>query len=387
MAAWTSAIDRVRAAHHWAILPSGNAAAVGEHVARLVATGARGLVVPQIFAPPWATLGAAATACELDLASGIALGFVRSPMETAMAALDLDRLCGGRLTLGLGSSTQIANEDRFGVPYDKPVSRLRELTELVHRMVTADEQGAIGRFEGEFWHVDLTGVRLPRPVRPTIPIYLAPLRATMTEMAAEVADGIFGHPVWSPSWITGEVRAAVDRGLATAGRARVRLPGHGVAARRHHRRSRPGGARRQGRHPVLRQPAPVRVVLRRHRGRERRSRPDGLGRVRRLARRPRRRRLRRPRRGAGARRYARGGGRADRARCWTSPTSCCSRRPTDCRASARAPTRRRSPSTSCPVRGDQGLTRYEVRRMASHGRRPQASNLPVAIARHWLARP
>jgi alkanesulfonate monooxygenase SsuD/methylene tetrahydromethanopterin reductase-like flavin-dependent oxidoreductase (luciferase family) len=88
-------------------------------------------------------------------------------------------------------------------------------------MVTADEQAGIGRFDGEFWHVDLTGVRLPRPVRASIPIYLAPLRATMTEMAAEVADGIFGHPVWSPSWITGEVRAAVERGLANAGRARA----------------------------------------------------------------------------------------------------------------------------------------------------------------------
>jgi alkanesulfonate monooxygenase SsuD/methylene tetrahydromethanopterin reductase-like flavin-dependent oxidoreductase (luciferase family) len=219
----TTAIERVRAAHHWALLPSGSAAAVGDHVARLAATGARGLVVPQIFAPPWATLGAAATAGDLgdlDLASGIALGFVRSPLETAMAALDLDRLCGGRFTLGLGSSTQVANEDRFGVPYGRPVARLRELTELVHRMVTADEQATIGRFEGEFWHVDLTGVRLPRPVRPSIPIYLAPLRATMTEMAAEVADGIFGHPTWSPDWITGEVRAAVERGLATSGRAR-----------------------------------------------------------------------------------------------------------------------------------------------------------------------
>ncbi len=216
----SNAIARVRAAHHWALLPSGRAESVRAGVERLAATGARGLVVPQIFAPPWATLGAAAMAGDLELASGIALGFVRSPLETAMAALDLDRLSGGRFTLGLGSSTQAANEDRFGVPYDRPVSRLRELTELVHRMVTVDEQAGIGRYEGEFWHVDLTGVRLPRPVRPSIPIYLAPLRATMTEMAAEVADGIFGHPVWSPGWITGEVRDAVDRGLATSGRAR-----------------------------------------------------------------------------------------------------------------------------------------------------------------------
>jgi alkanesulfonate monooxygenase SsuD/methylene tetrahydromethanopterin reductase-like flavin-dependent oxidoreductase (luciferase family) len=161
-------MERVRAAHHWAILPSGSAAAVGGHVARLAATGARGLVVPQ-------------------------------------------------------------------------------LTELVHRMVTADEQAGIGRFEGEFWHVDLTGVRLPRPVRPSIPIYLAPLRATMTEMAAEVADGIFGHPVWSPSWITGEVRASVERGLANAGRdAGALLSVRIVVARATRIRTKTRGGRQPG---------------------------------------------------------------------------------------------------------------------------------------------
>jgi probable F420-dependent oxidoreductase len=222
MAAMTSSdpVARVRAAHHWALLMPGRAESVRAGVERLAAAGARGLVVPQIFAPPWATLGAAAMAGDLDLASGIALGFVRSPMETAMAALDLDRLSGGRFTLGLGSSTRAANEDRFGVPYDRPIARLRELTTLVRRMVSGDEQGGIGRFEGEFWHVDLTGVRLPRPTRASIPIYLAPLREAMTEMSAEVADGIFGHPVWSPSWITGPVREAVERGLARSGRRR-----------------------------------------------------------------------------------------------------------------------------------------------------------------------
>src|SRR6476659_6383605 len=108
-------VARVRAAHHWALLPSGRASSVRAAVERLAATGVRGLVVPQILAPPWSSLGAAAMAGELQLASGIALGFVRSPLETATAALDLDRLSEGRFTLGVGSSTQAANEARFGV--------------------------------------------------------------------------------------------------------------------------------------------------------------------------------------------------------------------------------------------------------------------------------
>jgi alkanesulfonate monooxygenase SsuD/methylene tetrahydromethanopterin reductase-like flavin-dependent oxidoreductase (luciferase family) len=180
------------------------------------------VLVPQIFAPPWAALGAAA-ACDEDveLASGIAMAFVRSPLETAMAALDLDRLSGGRFTLGLGSSVRDWNVRRFGVEYDRPVSRLRELVGLVKRMVTVDDQPRIGRFRGSFWSVDLDGIRLPRPVRPTLPITVAPLRPAMTEMAAEVADGILGHPVWSPRWIAGEMHAAVERGLARADRQRT----------------------------------------------------------------------------------------------------------------------------------------------------------------------
>ena len=214
---------RVQAARHWAFLSPGRLATVRGEVERLTAAGVGGVLDPQIFVPPWATLGAAAACGELELASGIAMAFVRSPLETAMAALDLDRLSSGRFTLGLGSSVRAWNEDRFGVDYDRPVARLRELVGLVRRMVTLDEQPTIGRFEGEFWNVDLTGIRLPRPVRPSLPITVAPLRSAMIEMAAEVADGILGHPVWSPAWITGGAREAIDRGLARSGRDRGEL--------------------------------------------------------------------------------------------------------------------------------------------------------------------
>ena len=40
----------------------------------------------------------------------------------------------------------------------------------------------------------------------------------MIELSAEVADGLLGHPVWSPRWIRGEVQDAVQRGLARGGR-------------------------------------------------------------------------------------------------------------------------------------------------------------------------
>src|SRR5436190_2505607 len=214
---------RVRAASHWSFLAGGRLPTVRDEAERLASLGVRGVLVPQIFAPPWATLGALAACSDLELGTGIAMAFVRSPMETAMAALDLDRLSGGRFTLGLGSSVQDWNERRFGVPYARPVARLRELVQLVRRLVTVGEQAGVGQFEGEFWRVDVRGVQLPRPARPTLPITVAPLRAAMTEMAAEVADGILGHPVWSLRWIGTEMRAAVERGLERSGRRREDL--------------------------------------------------------------------------------------------------------------------------------------------------------------------
>ncbi len=220
MAVDGSATDRVRAAKHWSFVMPGSAAAVRDAVVRQQRLGVAGVMVPQIFAPPWATLGVAAASGDLELATGIAMGFVRSPLETAMAALDLDKISGGRFTLGLGTSVKEWNEDRFGVAYDRPLARLRELTSLVHQMTTASEQGDVGLFEGDFYRVDLRGTRLPKPVRPSIPIWLAPLRSPMVELSAEVADGLLGHPVWSPRWIKGEVQDAVARGLARAGRSR-----------------------------------------------------------------------------------------------------------------------------------------------------------------------
>lgn len=79
-----SPIDRVQSARHWALLdPSGTAASVGDCAASQVSGDASGLLVPQVFAPPSATPAAAATSTDVRLASDIALGFVRSPFETA----------------------------------------------------------------------------------------------------------------------------------------------------------------------------------------------------------------------------------------------------------------------------------------------------------------
>ena len=96
--------------------------------------GLEGLFAPQVYGPPFVPLSAAAAVTQrVKLASGIALAFVRSPFETAMAAMDIDRISGGRFVLGLGASVQAWSEGFFGMPYGKPLEHMREVVEKIGR--------------------------------------------------------------------------------------------------------------------------------------------------------------------------------------------------------------------------------------------------------------
>ncbi|HUY27801.1 MAG TPA: LLM class flavin-dependent oxidoreductase, partial [Candidatus Binataceae bacterium] len=68
-------------------------------------------------------LGLAIAALEpakIELGTGIALAFTKSPVATAYTAWDLQRMSGGRLMLGLGSQVKGHVMRRFGMPWSKP---------------------------------------------------------------------------------------------------------------------------------------------------------------------------------------------------------------------------------------------------------------------------
>ncbi len=48
------------------------------------------------------------------------------PMQLAQRALTLNTIAGGRFILGLGMTHQVVTEGMWGIPYDKPVRRMRE---------------------------------------------------------------------------------------------------------------------------------------------------------------------------------------------------------------------------------------------------------------------
>jgi alkanesulfonate monooxygenase SsuD/methylene tetrahydromethanopterin reductase-like flavin-dependent oxidoreductase (luciferase family) len=86
--------------------------------------GLEGLMAVQVNTTPFIPLAVAAAGTDrIRLATGIALAFTRSPFETALSAMDLDRISGGRFTLGLGCSVRSWSEGMYGMPYGKPLDR------------------------------------------------------------------------------------------------------------------------------------------------------------------------------------------------------------------------------------------------------------------------
>jgi probable F420-dependent oxidoreductase len=212
------------ARNYWQLIMAAPADKLARTVREAEDAGLEGIWVPQLYSPPFVTLAAAAMASHrLLLGSGIALAFTRSPVETALNALDLDTISGGRTVLGLGTSIRSFNEDVHGVTYGKPVAHLREVVEIVRAVTTGGHTGKLGKIEGKYHTHDLRDARFGKPVRERIPIWVPALFENTVRMAAEVADGLIGHPVWSARWVANEASRTLAEALAKTGRKRADL--------------------------------------------------------------------------------------------------------------------------------------------------------------------
>jgi F420-dependent oxidoreductase-like protein len=177
------------------------------------ARGLDSLWIPESWgAESVSLLGALAVSTRrLRLGTGIVNVFSRTPGLLAQTFATLDELSGGRLLIGLGTSGPRVVEGWHGLPFQRPVRRLREVVDVV-RLAIAGERVD---YSGEV--VRLAGFRLMlEPVRARIPIYLATLKAQGLRLTGEIADG------WLPThlslahlpWFRGELAA----GAARAGR-------------------------------------------------------------------------------------------------------------------------------------------------------------------------
>ncbi len=165
---------------------------------------------------------AAESTRTLSLGTAIAIAFARTPMTLANAAYGLQSISGGRFILGLGSQVRPHIQNRFSMPWSRPARRMREIVLAIKSIFARWEGQAELDFEGEFYRHTLMIPAFdpgPNPYGPP-PIYTAGVGPLMTEVAAEVADGFFGHPFNTRTSLLANVMPAIERGLAKSGRRR-----------------------------------------------------------------------------------------------------------------------------------------------------------------------
>ena len=171
---------------------------------------------------PFLPLAFAAQATErLRLATGIAIGFARSPMLLANLGYDLQLAARGRFALGLGSQIKPHIEKRFGCAWSEPAARMRELVQAVRAILACWHEGTPLDFRGRFYtHTLMTPMFDPGPHPHGLPpIVVAGVGPHMIETAGEVGDGLLVHPLNTPAFIAHDVLPALARGRERAGRA------------------------------------------------------------------------------------------------------------------------------------------------------------------------
>ena len=196
-----------------------------DRVARLARdveqAGFSGMVFTETTQTPWMSMATAAGAAPgLELATGIAVAFARSPMLAAGLAWELADNTAGRFRLGLGSQVRAHVERRYGAAFDPPGPRLRDYVDAVRACFRAFRGEGPLLHEGPYYRLSL----LPDAWVPRrhpygdIAIDISAVAPWMCRMAGEVADGIHVHPLHSVPYLHNRLLPAVAEGTARSGR-------------------------------------------------------------------------------------------------------------------------------------------------------------------------
>ncbi len=171
---------------------------VGNFAHRCAAAGFSGLVITEAGRTAYLSCAAAAlSGADLDLATGIAVAFPRSPMVTAAVAWELADASGGRFRLGLGPQVKAHIERRYSAEFDPPGPRMREYVLALKAIFKAFRGTAPLDFDGQYYTFSFLspmwspgGIDVADP-----PIDVAAVNPWMLRMAGDVADGVHVHPL------------------------------------------------------------------------------------------------------------------------------------------------------------------------------------------------
>jgi len=162
----------------------------------------------------------AARTTTIGLGTAIMQMPARTPAMTAMTAMTLDKLSGGRFHLGLGPSGPQVVEGWHGVPYGRPLTRTREYVSIVRKILARE---APLEHKGFHYQIPYTGagsMGLGKPLksilhgRADLKIYTAAISPKGLECSGEVADGVL--PVWMSPERADLIESHIDAGIAKA---------------------------------------------------------------------------------------------------------------------------------------------------------------------------
>lgn len=196
----------------------------GTFAAEVETRGYDGITTQENANEPFLPLAVAATTTRrIQLATGVAIAFPRSPMVVAEASWDLQGASGGRFVLGLGSQVKGHNERRFSVPWSPPAPRLKEYVQSLRAIWRCWHEG--GRdlaFIGKHYSFTLmTPNFTPKPMGHIgAPVTIAAVGPAMMRVAGEVCDGVRLHGFCTRKYIENVVMAELGTGFERGGRRR-----------------------------------------------------------------------------------------------------------------------------------------------------------------------
>ncbi|MFZ1161199.1 TIGR03617 family F420-dependent LLM class oxidoreductase [Mycobacterium sp.] len=194
---------------------------IGDLARRTQSVGFSGLLFTETGRTAYLNAAVASQAAPgLELSTGVAVAFPRSPFVTAAAAWELQEASGGNFRLGLGTQVRTHVVRRYGAAYERPGPRLRDYLLAVKACFSAFRSGKLDH-HGEFYDLDfITPQWSAGPIdSPDPKVDIAAVNPWMLRMAGEVADGVHVHPIGEPGYIARHVLPKVAEGAHKAGRS------------------------------------------------------------------------------------------------------------------------------------------------------------------------
>ncbi|MEK6222347.1 MAG: TIGR03617 family F420-dependent LLM class oxidoreductase [Chloroflexota bacterium] len=163
---------------------------------------------------------------NIQVGTGIAVSFARSPAVMAHAAWDLAEFSRGRFILGLGTQIKAHIERRFGMSWpDSVVGKQREQIAAIRAFWHSWQTGARLNQRGDYYKITLsTPFFTPEKITtPKIPIFLAGVNPGLVRLAGECSDGFHVHPFHTPQYLKDITLPAIEVGAQKADRQRTDL--------------------------------------------------------------------------------------------------------------------------------------------------------------------